>query len=293
MIAWTPSGKAFEIRKPKQFVAEILPKYFKSAKYSSFTRKLHRWNFQRHYRGDEAGAFYHKDFMKDRLDLVEQMTCKLEGGNASPASATKPPQKKNKPAAQMQAPRKKPTTVAAPSSTGTNRPAFPLQQTIVTVNAHQAIQNGPASLPLSSRMSLPSMAVEPPASAPVDLNAAIELEVARRLEERISAAAFSRQALAMLDQQQHQQQQIQARLNALMEHRYQALIGQQSNLSSAGHHHHHLAMPSALAQSQPPPALDLAQIYRKLQKPAPSFNYAFGDSTPALPPTNIQGARTA
>ena len=78
VITWTPSGRSFTIVNPRAFVTDILPEHFKSAKYSSFTRKLHRWGFQRHYRGEESGAFYHNDFLKDRLDLVEQMTCKGE-----------------------------------------------------------------------------------------------------------------------------------------------------------------------------------------------------------------------
>merc|ERR1719162_60503 len=75
IIAWMPSGMSFNILKPKAFVAGVLPDEFKSAKYSSFTRKLHRWGFMRHYRGEEAGAFYHKDFQRDRLEMVEEMTC--------------------------------------------------------------------------------------------------------------------------------------------------------------------------------------------------------------------------
>lgn len=75
IITWLPDGKAFTIVRPKAFVAEILPGFFKSAKYSSFTRKLHRWGFQRHLRGEDAGAFFHKLFLRGRLDLVEKMTC--------------------------------------------------------------------------------------------------------------------------------------------------------------------------------------------------------------------------
>ena len=75
IVTWLPDGKAFTIVRPKAFVAEILPDFFKSAKYSSFTRKLHRWGFQRHLRGEDAGAFFHKLFLRGRLDLVEKMTC--------------------------------------------------------------------------------------------------------------------------------------------------------------------------------------------------------------------------
>jgi hypothetical protein len=289
VIAWTPSGKAFEIRKSKQFAIEILPKYFKSAKYSSFTRKLHRWNFQRHYRGDEAGAYYHPDFIKGRLDLVERMRCKSE----SQPSAPKP--KTNKPASS--APRK---TASTKSKTkGDVKASADRDQSKPTQTVH-IFPNLP-----------PPPVVQPPTA--VGLNAAIELEVARRLNERISAAAFSRQALAMLERQQQQQHQIQTALNALIERRYQALLGHQSNLAvpnsvstAASAVPHVSALTSAVPAAPLPPqgicptdlslsstrSADLAQIYNKF-KPAPSYNYAFGDEAPALPPTNIQGARTA
>ena len=81
IISWMPSGKSFMIHKPKLFAAQVLPLEFKQAKHSSFTRKLHRWGFMRHYRGDEAGAFFHEDFQEGRLDLAENMTCYTGNGN--------------------------------------------------------------------------------------------------------------------------------------------------------------------------------------------------------------------
>merc|ERR1711862_965616 len=47
---------------------------FQPGKYTSFVRKLHRWDFLRFHRGKEAGAFYHKDFQKGRLDLLHNVT---------------------------------------------------------------------------------------------------------------------------------------------------------------------------------------------------------------------------
>jgi hypothetical protein len=44
----------------EQFVADILPNYLgKSTKYTSFTRKLSRWKFQRVQCGPEEGAWIH------------------------------------------------------------------------------------------------------------------------------------------------------------------------------------------------------------------------------------------
>jgi hypothetical protein len=89
IIEWLPSGKSFVIHKPKVFATEILPHRFKSAKYSSFTRKLHRWGFVRHFRGGESGAFFHVEFQKGRLDLAEAMTCCQQQKEAASKKARK------------------------------------------------------------------------------------------------------------------------------------------------------------------------------------------------------------
>jgi hypothetical protein len=75
IIAWTPSGLTFDILKPRAFTKEVLPVHFKTAKYSSFIRKLHRWGFAKHYRDhrEETGTFCHKNFQSGRLDLAETM----------------------------------------------------------------------------------------------------------------------------------------------------------------------------------------------------------------------------
>ena len=43
IIHWLPHGKGFIIADKKRFADEVLPKYFKKAKFTSFTRKLNRW----------------------------------------------------------------------------------------------------------------------------------------------------------------------------------------------------------------------------------------------------------
>ena len=39
-ITWLPHGKAFSIYKKKSFAEKVLPRYFKTCKYTSFTRKV-------------------------------------------------------------------------------------------------------------------------------------------------------------------------------------------------------------------------------------------------------------
>lgn len=76
IIAWLPHGKGFTILEKKRFAAEVMPKYFSNrAKYTSFTRKLNRWNFTRVTRGPETGAYYHPLFQRDCPHLCLQMTC--------------------------------------------------------------------------------------------------------------------------------------------------------------------------------------------------------------------------
>ena len=60
IITWLPHGKGFIILQTKKFVSDVLPQYFKHAKFSSFTRKLHRWGFTRVARGPESGTYYHE-----------------------------------------------------------------------------------------------------------------------------------------------------------------------------------------------------------------------------------------
>lgn len=187
IITWMPSGKSFSIVNSKAFVAEILPDHFKSAKYSSFTRKLHRWGFMRHYRGDEAGAFYHDDFQKDRMDLVEQMTChKGEPPKAPVAKKSMP-----KPAPSVEEQVATPVPLPQPAVHRIVNQPTPVQQL-------QPLRQPESIVAQLQKQQQPLKVPVPEFSAADQLNAAIEAEVTRRLKQRIEAAAISRQALASL-----------------------------------------------------------------------------------------------
>jgi len=74
IISWLPHGNGFVIHKKKTFASEVLPRYFKASKFTSFTRKLNRWGFSRIPRGPETGSYYHKLFRRDNPELVLQMS---------------------------------------------------------------------------------------------------------------------------------------------------------------------------------------------------------------------------
>ncbi len=45
VASWLPNGSAFIIHNKTRFASEILPVYFKQAKYSSYARRMKRWGF--------------------------------------------------------------------------------------------------------------------------------------------------------------------------------------------------------------------------------------------------------
>ena len=89
VIGWLPHGQGFLIFQKRRFAAEIMPKYFKQSKFTSFTRKLNRWGFTRISRGLETGAYYHPGFKKGNLRLCLQMTCQSLKGPGSAGTASK------------------------------------------------------------------------------------------------------------------------------------------------------------------------------------------------------------
>ena len=74
ILSWLPHGRGFAVHDKKALADVILPQHFGgSSKYSSFTRRLKRWNFHRVPRGPELGAYYHKHFMRGSFALVQKM----------------------------------------------------------------------------------------------------------------------------------------------------------------------------------------------------------------------------
>ena len=174
ILCWTPSGKAFHIIKPKAFATEVLPIFFKTSKYSSFTRKLHRWGFSRHFRGEDSGAYYHELFQRGRLDLAEKMACSTKEDVSEPT--TKKPLKVNP----IQA---KPLTTVP---TGSDSSVMQKGES-VSLNSLS-----PENFNLTDRMQGASLYVDPLYRQQLEmavqeptisqLDAAIESEVRRRIE---------------------------------------------------------------------------------------------------------------
>ncbi|KAL3774291.1 hypothetical protein HJC23_007930 [Cyclotella cryptica] len=73
VLAWDSHGRSFRILKPRQFEAEILPRYFDHSKFSSFTRQVNGWGFRRLTEGENMGSYYEEHFLRSMPWLCKLM----------------------------------------------------------------------------------------------------------------------------------------------------------------------------------------------------------------------------
>ena len=86
IIDWMPHGRAFIVKRPKTLAAEVLTRFFKQTKLTSFTRQLNLWGFKRITRGPDTGAYYHELFLCGRPDLSLRMKRHRIKGNVTRAT---------------------------------------------------------------------------------------------------------------------------------------------------------------------------------------------------------------
>jgi hypothetical protein len=73
IVSWQPHGRAFVVHKPKEFVEDVMPRYFRQSKLTSFQRQLNLYGFSRLTRGKDNGGYYHELFLKAKPFLSKQM----------------------------------------------------------------------------------------------------------------------------------------------------------------------------------------------------------------------------
>merc|ERR1719232_1163176 len=73
IVSWMPHGRSFVVHKPKEFVSDILPTYFKQSKIGSFQRQLNLYGFRRLTGGKDKGGYYHEFFLRGMPFLVHRI----------------------------------------------------------------------------------------------------------------------------------------------------------------------------------------------------------------------------
>ncbi len=73
IIAWQPHGRAFLVHDHDRFVDEVMPKYFRQTRFSSFQRQLSLYGFLRLTKGADGGAYYNEWFLRGLPHLCAHM----------------------------------------------------------------------------------------------------------------------------------------------------------------------------------------------------------------------------
>eukprot|EP00545_Synedropsis_sp_CCMP1620_P005320 CAMPEP_0119018552 /NCGR_PEP_ID=MMETSP1176-20130426/19681_1 /TAXON_ID=265551 /ORGANISM="Synedropsis recta cf, Strain CCMP1620" /LENGTH=445 /DNA_ID=CAMNT_0006972575 /DNA_START=118 /DNA_END=1455 /DNA_ORIENTATION=+ len=74
IVSWQPHGRAFCVHDCKAFVSEVMPRWFRQSKISSFQRQLNLYGFSRlTSQGPDRSAYYNEFFLRGRPDLTVHM----------------------------------------------------------------------------------------------------------------------------------------------------------------------------------------------------------------------------
>jgi len=73
IISWSKSGLAFRIIDVEGFTSTVLPKYFRTKKFSSFQRNLNLYDFSKLRRGPDTDMYAHPSFMRGRPELLSSI----------------------------------------------------------------------------------------------------------------------------------------------------------------------------------------------------------------------------
>lgn len=73
IVSFFPHGRAFAIHKPREFVSELMPKYFSTSRMSSFQRQLNLYGFRRITDGRDKGGYFHEYFLRGRKGLCKKI----------------------------------------------------------------------------------------------------------------------------------------------------------------------------------------------------------------------------
>lgn len=95
VVCWTEKGNAFKVVDVDKFSDNIIPKYFRHTKITSFQRQLNLYGFRRITKGEDVGAYYHPKFLRGQRELVCEIK-RLPGKHSRKEDGDVPKQKRAK-----------------------------------------------------------------------------------------------------------------------------------------------------------------------------------------------------
>mmetsp|Transcript_33287 Transcript_33287/g.76823 ORF Transcript_33287/g.76823 Transcript_33287/m.76823 type:complete len:580 (-) Transcript_33287:187-1926(-) len=94
IVSFLPHGHSFTIHKPDEFMSEIMPRFFRQSKLTSFQRQLNHYGFKRNTGGPESGAYFHSKFCRGRPDLCAHIKRSKTKSSSRPQQHTHPDETK-------------------------------------------------------------------------------------------------------------------------------------------------------------------------------------------------------
>lgn len=89
LVHWRPDGQSFVVINPEEFSKNILPRYFKHSKFSSFIRQLHLYGFRKSSNiHSMAVEFTNPNFIRGREDLLVNVKRRAPKPNAPSMTTT-------------------------------------------------------------------------------------------------------------------------------------------------------------------------------------------------------------
>lgn len=88
IISWQVHGRCFIIKDYDVFARELLPKFFRQTKFSSFKRQMNLYGFRKVLSGTDCGSYYHELFLRGRPDLA--MILRRVGGKSAGGTTWRP-----------------------------------------------------------------------------------------------------------------------------------------------------------------------------------------------------------
>lgn len=73
IISFFPNGRAFAIHKPKEFISEIMPKYFTNGRINTFLKQLNLYSFRRITEGQDKGGYFNAKFTKGKRNMCKKI----------------------------------------------------------------------------------------------------------------------------------------------------------------------------------------------------------------------------